>query len=158
MPTIAIVDSGIDARVDGRVVEQVSRDRRHQLGRRRSRARDVLLPASPPGARVATGAAPAAPIVSLDVMDDGGTALTSDVIAACDWILQNKARRNIRVANFSLHSSFRTSAFSSALNRAVERLWLSGVVVVAASGNPAAAAAAPPRSATRRGTTPSSSR
>src|SRR6185436_874806 len=43
--------------------------------------------------------------VSLDVMDDQGMARTSDVIAAADWILANKARYGIRVANFSLHSS-----------------------------------------------------
>jgi serine protease AprX len=73
--------------------------------------------------------------VSIDVMDDHGVALTSDVVAAADWILQNKDRLNIRVANFSLHSSMGTSAFSSPLNRAVERLWFAGVVVVAAAGN-----------------------
>ena len=32
-------------------------------------------------------------------------ALTSDVIAACHWILEHKAQYNIKVANFSLHVS-----------------------------------------------------
>ena len=31
--------------------------------------------------------------------------MTSDVIAAADWIIANKDRYNIRVANFSLHSA-----------------------------------------------------
>jgi len=39
-------------------------------------------------------------IVSLDVMDDTGTARTSDVIAAAQWILANKDKYNIKVANF----------------------------------------------------------
>ena len=43
-------------------------------------------------------------LVSVDVMDDHGVARTSDVIAAAQWILANKAQYNIKVANFSLHS------------------------------------------------------
>jgi serine protease AprX len=73
--------------------------------------------------------------VSLDVMDDTGTARTSDVIAACDWILTNKSTYNIRVANFSLHSGARNHFYNDPLDRAVERLWFSGVFVVAAAGN-----------------------
>jgi serine protease AprX len=61
--------------------------------------------------------------------------LTSDVIAAADWIYENKAAYNIRVANFSLHTTAPASVFFDPLDRAVERLWLSGVVVVAAAGN-----------------------
>jgi serine protease AprX len=81
------------------------------------------------------GAAPTAPIVSIDVMDDRGMALVSDVIAACDWILANKAQHNIRVANFSLHAASPANLRFDPLNRAVEKLWFSGVVVVAAAGN-----------------------
>ena len=51
------------------------------------------------------GVAPTAPIVSIDVMDDSGMAMTSDVIAAADWILANKGAYNINVANFSLQST-----------------------------------------------------
>jgi hypothetical protein len=42
---------------------------------------------------------------SLDVLEDQGMGLTSDVIAACDWIVKNKAKYNIKVANFSIQSS-----------------------------------------------------
>jgi serine protease AprX len=73
--------------------------------------------------------------VSLDVMDDNGMALTSDVIAAADWILQNKATYNIRVANFSLTSTQPASIAYDPLDKAVEKLWFSGVVVVTAAGN-----------------------
>jgi serine protease AprX len=81
------------------------------------------------------GVAPNAKIVSLDVMNDYGTARTSDVIAACDWILANKSTYNIRVANFSLHSSARNHFYNDPLDRAVERLWFNNVFVVAAAGN-----------------------
>jgi len=81
------------------------------------------------------GAAPTAPIVSIDVMDDNGMAMTSDVIAAADWILANKTRYNIRVANFSLQSTVPASFMYDPLDKAVEKLWFSGVVVVAAGGN-----------------------
>ena len=81
------------------------------------------------------GAAPNADIVSLDVMDDSGAGKTSDVIAAAEWIYQNKAAYNIRVANFSLHSGAVNHFWLDPLNMAVEKLWLSGVVVVAAAGN-----------------------
>jgi serine protease AprX len=71
----------------------------------------------------------------LDVMDDTGVAKTSDVITAAQWILDNKAKYNIRVANFSLHSATPSNFTSDPLDRAVEKLWFSGVVVVAAAGN-----------------------
>ena len=138
-PTIAVVDSGIDtSRPDfgSRVVKQVTM---------------TALPRNSPGdgyghgtfvsgiaagsASGFAGAAPTADLVSLDVMNDQGVAMTSDVIAAADWIRQNKDAFNIRVANFSLHSTAPASVFWDPLDRAVEKLWLSGVVVVTAAGN-----------------------
>jgi serine protease AprX len=62
-------------------------------------------------------------------------ALTSDVIAACDWIIAHKDQYNIGVANFSLHSTAPASIFWDPLDQAVEKLWFDGVVVVTASGN-----------------------
>jgi serine protease AprX len=81
------------------------------------------------------GAAPTAPIVSLDVMDDNGMALTSDVIAAADWIYTHKGENDIRVANFSLAGSAKSTFQFDPLDRALERLWFGGVVVVTAAGN-----------------------
>ena len=68
-------------------------------------------------------------------MDDNGVARTSDVIAACQWILANKDKYNIRVANFSLHSATASHFFRDPLDQAVEKLWFNNVVVVAAAGN-----------------------
>ncbi len=86
-------------------------------------------------ARGYAGAAPAAKLVSIDVMDSTGTALTSDVIKACEWILANKDTYNIRVANFSLHSARPSNFHRDPLDRAVESLWFNGIVVVVAAGN-----------------------
>jgi serine protease AprX len=73
--------------------------------------------------------------VSLDVMNDDGMALTSDVVAAADWIAAHKAETGIRVANFSLVGSSPSTMQFDPLDRALEHLWLSGVVVVTAAGN-----------------------
>jgi len=67
--------------------------------------------------------------------DSQGIGLTSDVIAACDWIVHNKAKYNVRVANFSLTSTAPASVFWDPLDQAVERLWFDGVTVVTAAGN-----------------------
>ena len=81
------------------------------------------------------GAAPAAKLVSLDVMDDAGMARTSDVIAAAQWIYEHKDQYNIRVANFSLHATVPSNFTNDPLDRAVEKLWFGGVTVVVAAGN-----------------------
>jgi serine protease AprX len=139
LPAIAIVDSGVQTgRTDfsGRVIKQVRLTNLlpNSLGDGRGHGTLVAGIAAGSAGRYA-GAAPTAPIVSLDVMDDNGMALTSDVIAAADWILQNKAAYNIRVANFSLQSSTPATFAYDPLDQAVEKLWFSGVVVVAAAGN-----------------------
>ena len=88
--------------------------------------------ASPRGA---SGATPTANIVSIDVMDDSGMGLTSDIINACQWILDHKDQYNIRVANFSMHSSYGTNSYYDPLDKAVEKLWFAGIFVAAAAGN-----------------------
>jgi serine protease AprX len=138
-PTIAIVDSGIDAdRTDfgGRVVEQVTLTSRelNQAGDGNGHGTAVASVAA--GEAVGyTGAAPDAKLVAVDVLDDDAVANVSDVIAAADWIYEHHERLNIRVANFSLHGTTLASLVSDPLDKAVERLWLSGIVVVAAAGN-----------------------
>jgi serine protease AprX len=138
-PTIAVVDSGVDAtRADfgGRVIKQVTLTSLTPNSPGDGRGHGTFVAGIAAGSATSyTGAAPSAKLLSLDVMNDAGMALTSDVIAAADWIYQNKSAYNIRVANFSLHSTAPASVFWDPLDRAVEKLWLSGVVVVAASGN-----------------------
>jgi serine protease AprX len=138
-PTIAVVDSGIQNRIDflGRLVRQVSinsgvvTDTRGDAYGHGTFVAGIAAD-SLPGY---TGTTPNAPLLSIDVLNDQGMALTSDVIAACDWIVQHKDQYNIRVANFSLHSTAPASVFWDPLDRAVEKLWFDGVTVVTASGN-----------------------
>ncbi len=62
-------------------------------------------------------------------------ARTSDVIAAAEWIYKNREKYNIKVVNMSLHSTTPSNFTKDPLDKAVEKLWFSGVVVVVASGN-----------------------
>jgi serine protease AprX len=137
--TIAIVDSGIDAsrpEFAGRILANVNLSSLSGNSPGDGRGHGTFVAGIAASSLAGkTGAAPAAKLVSLDVMDDQGMAKTSDVIAAADWILANKTKYGIRVANFSLHSSAANSFMYDPLDKAVERLWFNNVVVVAASGN-----------------------
>jgi serine protease AprX len=138
-PAIAVVDSGIQTgRSDfgTRIAANVNLSSLagNSAGDGRGHGTFVAGIAAGNASRYA-GASPGSKIVSIDVMDDKGMAMTRDVIAAADWILANKDRYNIRVANFSLHSASPASVFYDPLDRAVERLWFNGVVVVTAAGN-----------------------
>ena len=75
-------------------------------------------------ARDYAGAAPNAPLVSLDVMDDSGSGRTSDVIAATEWISGTMSKYNIRVVNYSLHGG----GTSTLLRRSAEQGGLEAVV------------------------------
>jgi serine protease AprX len=142
-PAIAIVDSGIARGVVGfgvngsrivkrEVITSLPQSTATQDGRGHGTVVAGLAAGDAPGY---AGVAPRADLVDLDVMDDQGMARTSDVIKAAQWILDHKDEYNIRVANFSLHSSSVLSIRYHPLNAAVEKLWLNGVVVVAAAGN-----------------------
>jgi serine protease AprX len=139
-PTIAIVDSGVDAsRVadfGGRVIQQVNLTTLPNNSPGDGRGHGTFVAGIAAGqAPGYAGASPKSNVVSLDVMDDTGTARTSDVIAAAQWILANKDKYNIKVANFSLHATNSSSFTQDPLDKAVEKLWFAGVTVVAAAGN-----------------------
>ena len=141
-PTIAIVDSGIDAsRADfnGRVIGQANLASSLPNGPGDTYGHGTFVASIAAGAAAGhAGVAPNVNLVSVDVMGDSGASTVSDVIAACDWILANKTQYNIKVANFSLQASSPTSIFFDPLDQAVEKLWLNGVTVVTAAGNYAA--------------------
>jgi serine protease AprX len=152
-PTIAVVDTGVDkdrvADFGGRVLATVNfsslkpdpSDSNADYS-----GHGTLVAGIAAGASSAyRGVAPKANIVSLRVTNGEGKAVTSDVIAAADWIYENRGSYNIRVANFSVNSPFATYGLLDPLNEAVRRLWLTGTVVVAAAGNdgPGATIAAP---------------
>jgi serine protease AprX len=138
-PTIAIVDSGLQAgRADfgTRAYPQVNLSSRTPGATGDDRGHGTFVAGIAAGSAPGyAGVAPTAPILPIRVIGADGTALTSDVIAACQWILANKAAYNIRVANFSLHAGTATHFYFDPLDRAVEKLWFGGIVVVAAAGN-----------------------
>jgi serine protease AprX len=141
MPTIAIVDSGIDKNradfdmgtrvIAEKVITQLQPNSPGDGRGHGTFVAGIAAGSAPDNA----GAAPASKLVSLDVMDDKGMARTSDVIAAAEWIYQNRAAYNIRVVNFSLHSTTPSNFTRDPLDKAVEKLWFAGVTVVVASGN-----------------------
>jgi serine protease AprX len=139
LPAIAVIDSGIQARSDfgARLlasVNLVTSPAANSAGDGRGHGTFVAGIAAGSAARYA-GAAPTANLVSVDVMDDTGTGLTSDVIAGAQWVLANKDKYNIKVANFSLHSAIVAPFYYDPLDKAVEQLWFNGITVVAAAGN-----------------------
>ncbi|MGE3375846.1 MAG: S8 family peptidase [Vicinamibacteria bacterium] len=81
------------------------------------------------------GIAPAANLVSVRVLDEAGSGLTSEVLAGLQWIADNKDELGIRVVNLSLgHPVYEPAAYDP-LVQAVEALWDAGVVVVCSAGN-----------------------
>ncbi len=81
------------------------------------------------------GVAPGARVLNLRVLDSEGRGTVSGVLAALDWVLQNRALYQIRVANLSLGTPAVDEYRNDPVCAAVRRLSDAGVVVVAAAGN-----------------------
>src|SRR5207302_1052147 len=81
------------------------------------------------------GIAPKVNLVNVKVSDDTGAAAASDVVNGMQWVLNNKATYNIRVANLSLNSSVSSSYNTDPLDAAAEVLWFNQIVVVVSAGN-----------------------
>ena len=81
------------------------------------------------------GVAPNANLINLRVLDSRGTGRVSYILAALEWVYQNRARYNIRVANLSLGTAAVESYRNDPVCKAVRKLVDAGVVVVAAAGN-----------------------
>ncbi|MGH3093537.1 MAG: S8 family serine peptidase [Gaiellaceae bacterium] len=135
MPTIAIVDSGVDSdRFDGRVVANLdftgSAVEEDDLGH------GTMVASLAAGSATSyPGVAPTADIVSLRVLDAEGRGRVSHVLAATDWLAKHGKKNGVRVVNFSINSPHPDWGLRDPLNAAVRRLWLRGMVVVAAAGN-----------------------
>jgi serine protease AprX len=136
-PAIAIVDSGIQNRSDfgNRIVASVNICSLCTDSAQDAEGHGTMVAGVAAGAGTYAGGAPNAPLVSIRTANANGESKTSDVVAAADWILAHAAQYNIRVANFSLAGASDTSIRIDPLDKAVEALWLKGIVVVAAAGN-----------------------
>jgi serine protease AprX len=137
-PTIAVVDSGVQARSDfgTRLVAQVNLCSLCTSGNGDDEeGHGTMVAGVAAGAGKYAGGAQNAKIVSIRTANANGESRTSDVIAAADWINQHAKEYGIRVVNFSLAGASETSFRVDPLDKAVEALWLKGIVVVAAAGN-----------------------
>ncbi len=81
------------------------------------------------------GVAPGVRLLSLRVLDKKGSGKTSDVIAALEFAVANRAWYGIKVINLSLGHPIYESAKTDPLVQAVEAAVRAGIVVVVASGN-----------------------
>src|SRR5688572_1751485 len=79
--------------------------------------------------------APGAHIVALKALDGEGRGTISQIIAAIDYAIANKAAFNIRVLNLSLGAAVTESYSTDPLTLAAKRAVDAGIVVVAAAGN-----------------------
>src|SRR6266550_414513 len=86
------------------------------------------------------GVAPDAKLVSLRVLDQNGKGTMHSVLAAFDWLLQNRAQMHIKVLNLSFGAPQRSSYHRELLAGVVESAWFAGITVVAAAGNDGPAA------------------
>jgi serine protease AprX len=136
-PAIAIVDSGVQARSDfgSRLVASINLCSLCNDTANDAEGHGTMVAGVAAGSGDYPGGAQNAPLVSIRTANADGQSRTTDVIAAADWILQHAKQYNIRVANFSLAGASDTSIRVDPLDKAVEALWLNGIVVVAAAGN-----------------------
>jgi serine protease AprX len=81
------------------------------------------------------GVAPEAKLVSLRVLDQKGNGTMHAVLAAFDWLLQNRTAMHIKVLNLSFGAPQRSSYHRELLAGVVESAWFAGVTVIAAAGN-----------------------
>ncbi|HHW67603.1 S8 family peptidase [Defluviitalea raffinosedens] len=80
------------------------------------------------------GIAPACNLIGIKILDEKGNGSTSNVLAGIQWMIDNKDRYNIRVANLSIGSPDREGE-NDPLVKAVNAAWDAGIVTLVAAGN-----------------------
>lgn len=82
------------------------------------------------------GVAPSAGLLVLKVLDRTGNGNTKDVIEAIKWVIDNRTKYHIRIANISVGMLPQSKGQERGqLLEWVDRMWDSGVFTVAAAGN-----------------------
>ena len=89
------------------------------------------------GGPATVGVAPKARILNVKVGAGDGSVDASQVIAALDWVVQNRSTngRKIRVVSLSYGTDAITDYRTDPLSLAVENAWRAGIVVVVSGGN-----------------------
>jgi serine protease AprX len=83
----------------------------------------------------ATGVAPGVNLVVARALDANGAGSYATVIAAIDWIVQQRSAYGIKVLNLSVYAPIASPYWADPLAQAVMRAWQAGLVVVVAAGN-----------------------
>ena len=137
MVSIAILDTGVAPVDDLRLLANVDFvNRRQHPYDDNGHGTHVAGIAAGNGARSNgrhMGVAPGAGIVAIKVLDEAGRGNAADALAGMQWIIDNGARYNIRVANLSIGTLDTGSA--DPLVKVVEAAWDAGIVMVVAAGN-----------------------
>ena len=82
------------------------------------------------------GMAPEAGILPVKVLNQTGRGESEKIIEGIQWILDNKTRFNIKIANISVGTdSTCCSDEGSSLVQAVNSMWDAGITVIASAGN-----------------------
>ena len=79
------------------------------------------------------GIAPEANLAAVKILDAEGKGSAADVLAGVQWLIDNRERYNIRIANLSIGTA--DAGSSDPLVRAVEAAWDAGIVMLVAAGN-----------------------
>lgn len=79
------------------------------------------------------GIAPDCNFIGVKVLNNKGKGNASDVLAGLQWVMDNKEKYNIKIANLSIGTSNTSS--NDPLVKAVENMWDSGVIITIAAGN-----------------------
>ncbi len=79
------------------------------------------------------GIAPDCNLIGVKVLNNEGKGNASDVLAGLQWIIDNKEKYNIKIANLSIGTNNTSS--NDPLVKAVEKIWDSGIIVTIAAGN-----------------------
>jgi hypothetical protein len=144
--SVAVIDSGVDARHEvfqdslglSRVAASVDftgEGRTDDPFGHGTHVASLAAGSGRPSGGVYEGIAPAAKVVNLRVLGSDGRGTTSGLLAALEWVLQNRTLYKIRVVNLSLGTTAVDSYRDDPACAAVRRLVDAGVVVVAAAGN-----------------------
>ncbi len=82
------------------------------------------------------GIAPEANIAAVKILGADGRGNPADVLAGLQWVIDNRARYRIRIANLSMGTDgVKDTGSRDPFVRAVEAVWDAGIVVVTAAGN-----------------------
>jgi serine protease AprX len=143
--TVAVVDSGISAHpaLTGKVIANVSKvsgDPSTADAHGHGTHIAGIIAGNSSAAKSVTslyrgGIAPDVRLVNVRVLGANGTGWTSDVIAGIEWVIENRAKYDIRAMNLSLGHPVTEPSATDPLCQAVMKATTAGIVVIVSAGN-----------------------